>query len=91
MQASIEQILAKFLQHKKVRNRSNSCWSSGEKLFSYETIMAEHSLDTIHINNTIYSSTTTRIRNKLVYLLDTAHIIYHNNIKRGADFLIDEK
>lgn len=58
-------------------------YSTGDKLFSYHTCIAEYHLDMLLINNTKYSNTTSRHLGMLKKLLPTTYntiIVYLDKV-----------
>ena len=53
-----EQVVYSFLWHN--AGKSLNMWSDGKRLFSYNTIVAEHKNGVLYVNDTKYSSTTSK-------------------------------
>lgn len=63
-----KEVIDKFL-NKEVGNGSNLV-STGTRLFSYQTCIAEWDNDSLYLNKTYYSNTTSRYLNMLIRKLN---------------------
>ena len=57
------EVVDKFIEHSSAVG--SNCFSTGEKLFSYETCIAQWLRGTLYINKTKYSPTTSKLQNYL--------------------------
>lgn len=75
------EVVNKFI--KRLPAHALNLYSTGDKLFSYNTCIAEYHLDMLLINNTKYSNTTSRQLSILKQLLPTCYntiIVYIEKI-----------
>lgn len=61
-------------------------YSTGEKLFSYSTCIAQYTRDGLIVNKTKYSVTTTRHQNTLLSQVTPDFVV--RNIARNSDRLL---
>lgn len=61
------EVIKKFLEHKCAYNNHQTLTSTGDRLLSYKTCIAQWKGDTLIINTGKYSSTTSAHRNLIIY------------------------
>lgn len=67
--------------------KGNSVSSTGDKLFSYDTIIAERINGKIIVNDTKYSVTTSKAQSYLRYYLNGYHTENVTNVPRNTQSL----
>lgn len=67
------EVIKFFLKGWLAKNWTGSLRSTGEKLFSYNTCIAERANDCLFVNITKYSSSTSRIQNMLLEYLGSSY------------------
>jgi hypothetical protein len=60
-----QEVIEKFLYHKKATSHNKNLTSTGFQLLNYNTIIAEWRGDNLFLNQKQYSQTTSTIQNKL--------------------------
>lgn len=79
-------VIKNFVNHAKAC-KTKSVISTGDKLFSYNTIIAERINGVMYANFTKYSPTTSTAQNKLAYVLNGHAIIVEGNVPRNTQSL----
>lgn len=90
---NIDVIISFILNLKPIRTQN--VWTSdmNTELFSYDTCIAQFTIDKLYINMTYYNIYTSRIRNMVIHealkYIAEENIIYVNDIPKGSDKLIN--
>lgn len=89
-------IVLEFLEQNKAGRSSQSLTSSGDKLYSYATVIAQWYEGKLYINNTKYSQTTSRHQSLLLRHAEnrvgrSRMIILDRHFDRGTDNLIEKE
>lgn len=83
-------IVENYLKGNTNCNYGSSLWIGGDKLYSYNTVLAQRDKDLYYVNFTYYSNTTSRHRGYLVRALKERDIVFIpvDNKPQGVQNLI---
>lgn len=81
-------VIKNFVNHAKAC-KGNSVTSTGDKLFSYNTIIAERINGVMYANFTKYTQTTSKAQNNLALVLSGHAIIVEGNVPLDTQSLAD--
>lgn len=83
-----DEVIKAFLSKKEASSSTGNLSSTGDRLFSYQTCIAQFTEDGIILNKTKYSTTTSRHLNSLEYKIAGHIVIFHVfDIAKGTQFL----
>lgn len=83
-----QDVIKAFVNNGKVA-KGNSVFSTGDKLFSYNTIIAERINGKVYVNPTKYSVTTSKAQGYLRYELNGCGVEVSSNVPRNTQTLVN--